>query len=54
MKNGWLNMARIGVAFFMIGGAGMDSESMVIPLVLVGIGLVLVGMGVKLDGIQRD
>lgn len=43
----WLNIARIGVVLFMIGGAGMDSETMAFPLVMIGVGIVMIGMGAR-------
>ena len=49
MKMNWF---KIGFVLTLIGGCGLDSENMVIPLVLVGVGLVLIGMGVfSYDGI---
>ena len=44
---------KIGFIITLIGGIGLDSDNMIIPLVLVGIGMVMIGMG-AFYGIQRN
>ena len=45
MKKLFENMFKIGFVVTMIGGTGLDSDNMVIPLVVVCVGLVMIGMG---------
>lgn len=39
------NLFKIGFVVTLIGGIGLDSDNMIIPLVLVGVGMLMIGMG---------
>lgn len=42
-------VAGIGIAFFIFGGCGLDSQKMLIPVVMTLIGLALVLAGTRED-----
>lgn len=51
MKTFWWIVAAIGIISLMIGAAGMDSESLTVPIVMVLVGGILFLIGGK--GLER-
>ena len=43
----------IGIMLFFIGGASMDSDSIIMPLVLAATGIILFFAGASAEGVQR-
>lgn len=42
-------LTNVGFCLLLIGGAGMDSESILVPMVMALAGIVVMRIGVKLD-----